>query len=162
MVFALGVGQVFPSRSVVSPISYDVDVAMYMSADEFQQVFQEEFYANCSCDFLWTNFTCDSAFGDMKGMHTISDKTLVAPSGKAVYFSVVDEVSGQFAVEQFATGNECDDDAVVRGRKHFVLGWFEFDFRRDSWGSGVPDVNATAFKCSWDDESLEFECIRFH
>ena len=98
--------------------------ATCMSADEFEQVFQEEFYANCSCDFIWTNFTCDSAFGNMKGMHTISEKTLVAPSGKAVYFSVVAEVSGQFAVEQFATGNECDDDAVVRGRKHFVLGWF--------------------------------------
>ena len=52
----------FLLRSMVSPISYEADVAMYMSADGFQQ---NGFCANYSCDFK-SNITDESAIEGAK------------------------------------------------------------------------------------------------
>ena len=112
----------------MSPIPGGAGVAMDRSADgchfdvPIRGPTRALMDASCSCDFMWWNFTGNSAFSETKGMHAMIEKTILATSDKAVYFSAVDEVSNQFAVTQFATGNENDSGAVMSEQKHFVLG----------------------------------------
>ena len=113
-------------HSVVSPISKCSEVAMYISDGEISIRYDDtraSMDANCNCDFR-SNFTDESAKERRSFMHAVSGQMILATSGKAEYFSVVDEVSRQFAVEQFATGNECVSDAGMNEQRHLVLGWF--------------------------------------
>ena len=121
----VGLGQI-----ILSPISWTSEVAMYISDGGFQDEISIRYDdtrasmdANCNCDFR-SNFTDESAKERRSFMHAVSGQMISATSGKAEYFSVVDEVSRQFAVEQFATGNECVSDAGMNEQRHLVLGWF--------------------------------------
>lgn len=121
VVFMMGLG-----HSVVSPISKWSEVAVYISDGEISIRYDDtraSMDANCNCD-LRSNFTDESAKERRSFMHAVSGQMISATSGKAEYFSVVDEVSRQFAVEQFATGNECVSDAGMNEQRHLVLGWF--------------------------------------
>ncbi len=122
VVLVVGLG-----HGVLSPIPSGAGVAMNRSADGCHfdipirgptRAFVD---ASCICDFVWSNFTDNSAFGKTRDMHAMIERTILATSGKAVYFSVVDKVSDQFAVTQFAAKDEHGSEAVMSEQKHFVL-----------------------------------------